>query len=359
MVSPTSLYAADQATTISQPGNPDLRWEVSKQYNLGLDFTIFDNIFNASIDVYQRKTVDAIYSYTTATTAGGPDSYLTNVGDILNRGLEVTAGVKPFTGEFTWLIDGNFAYNKNTVESISNPGQIDLSGVSNSMRAISEGHLLGEYYTYEWAGVNPQTGAGMFWTDASHTETTTNRTAAQRVWQGKTPFPKYTAGLKSEFRYKKFSLSAFFTGQFEYSVHNRWQNYILGDGSAINNQITDALYDSWTPSNTTASNPIQLLNNPSNAAGPSTRWMRDGDHIRLKEAKLSYSFGNVLKDAGVDNLTLYLRGVNLWLYTFDKTLTFDPEANSNAAGASWAGKGLYDYTSPIMRSVSFGVSLDF
>lgn len=359
LVSPTSLYAADQATTISQPGNPDLRWEVSKQYNLGLDFTIFDNIFNASIDVYQRKTVDAIYSYTTATTAGGPDSYLTNVGDILNRGLEVTAGIKPFTGEFTWLIDGNFAYNKNTVESISNPGQIDLSGVSNSMRAISEGHLLGEYYTYEWAGVNPQTGAGMFWTDASHTETTTNRTAAQRVWQGKTPFPKYTAGLKSEFRYKKFSLSAFFTGQFEYSVHNRWQNYILGDGSAINNQITDALYDSWTPSNTTASNPIQLLNNPSNAAGPSTRWMRDGDHIRLKEAKLSYSFGNVLKDAGVDNLTLYLRGVNLWLYTFDKTLTFDPEANSNAAGASWAGKGLYDYTSPIMRSVSFGVSLDF
>lgn len=359
LVSPTSLYAADQATTISQPGNPDLRWEVSKQYNLGLDFTVFDNIFNASIDVYQRKTVDAIYLYTTATTAGGPDSYLTNVGDILNRGLEVTAGIKPFTGEFTWLIDGNFAYNKNTVESISNPGQIDLSDVSNRMRAISEGHLLGEYYTYEWAGVNPQTGAGMFWTDASHTETTTNRTTAQRVWQGKTPFPKYTAGLKSEFRYKKFSLSAFFTGQFEYSVHNRWQNYILGDGSAINNQITDALYDSWTPSNTTASNPIQLLNNPSNAAGPSTRWMRDGDHIRLKEAKLSYSFGNVLKDAGVDNLTLYLRGVNLWLYTFDKTLTFDPEANSNAAGASWAGKGLYDYTSPIMRSVSFGVSLDF
>lgn len=359
LVSPTSLYAADQATTISQPGNPDLRWEVSKQYNLGLDFTVFDNIFNASIDVYQRKTVDAIYLYTTATTAGGPDSYLTNVGDILNRGLEVTAGIKPFTGEFTWLIDGNFAYNKNTVESISNPGQIDLSDVSNRMRAISEGHLLGEYYTYEWAGVNPQTGAGMFWTDASHTETTTNRTTAQRVWQGKTPFPKYTAGLKSEFRYKKFSLSAFFTGQFEYSVHNRWQNYILGDGSAINNQITDALYDSWTPSNTTASNPIQLLNNPSNAAGPSTRWMRDGDHIRLKEAKLSYSFGNVLKDAGVDNLTLYLRGVNLWLYTFDKTLTFDPEANSNAAGASWQGKGLYDYTSPIMRSVSFGVSLDF
>ncbi len=359
LVSPTSLYAADQATTISQPGNPGLRWEISKQFNFGLDFTIFKNAFNASIDVYQRKTVDAIYSYTTAPTAGGPDSYLTNVGDILNKGLEVTFGIKPINKDFTWIIDGNFAYNKNTIESISNPGQIDLSTVSNSMRAISEGHLLGEYYTYDWAGVDAATGAGTFWTDENHTETTTNRSEEKRVWQGKTPFPKYTAGLRNEFRYKKFSLSAFVTGQFEYSVHNRWQNYILGDGSAINNQITDALYDSWTPTNTTASNPIQLLNNPSNASGPSSRWMRDGDHIRLKEAKLSYSFGNVLKDSGIDNLTLYVRGVNLWIYTFDKNLTFDPESNSNGAGASWQGKGLYDYTSPIMRSFSFGVSLDF
>lgn len=359
LVSPIALYGADQATTISQPGNPGLRWEISKQFNFGLDFTIFKNAFNASIDVYQRKTVDAIYSYTTAPTAGGPDSYLTNVGDILNKGLEVTFGIKPINKDFTWIIDGNFAYNKNTIESISNPGQIDLSAVSNSMRAISEGHLLGEYYTYDWAGVDAATGAGTFWTDENHTETTTNRSEAKRVWQGKTPFPKYTAGLRNEFRYKKFSLSAFFTGQFEYSVHNRWQNYILGDGSAINNQITDALYDSWTPTNTTASNPIQLLNNPSNASGPSTRWMRDGDHIRLKEAKLSYSFGSVLRDSGIDNLTLYVRGVNLWIYTFDKNLTFDPESNSNGAGASWQGKGLYDYTSPIMRSFSFGVSLDF
>ena len=360
LVSPTSLYAADEATTIAQPGDPELRWEVSKQFNAGIDFTIFNNKLNASVDVYERRTVDAIYSFATAGTAGGPNSYLTNIGDILNKGIETTVTIRPFSTEnFSWTLDGNFAYNKNTVESISNPGQINLSGTANSMRGVAEGRLLGEYYTYEWAGVDPETGEGLFWTDETHTETTTNRQEAQRVWQGITPFPKYTAGIKNEFRYKKLSLSAFFTGQFEFAVHNRWQNYILGDGSAVNNQVTDALYDSWTPTNTTASNPKQLPNNPSNAAGPSTRWMRDGDHIRLKEARVSYSFGNVLKDAGVDNLTIYMRGMNLWLYTFDKTLNFDPESNSNAAGASWQGKGLYDYTSPIMRSISFGISLDF
>ncbi|MPS74391.1 SusC/RagA family TonB-linked outer membrane protein [Epilithonimonas hungarica] len=362
LISPSFLYGADTATNITQAGNQDLVWEISKQGNIGIDVGVFEGNLSASVDVYNRKTVDAIWQRQTTNTAGSLDSYFANVGTILNKGIEVTLNARPFNkGDFKWILDGNFAYNKNTVESLTNPDEITLSGTANSMRATAEGHLLGEYYTYDWAGVDPSNGDGLFWTDASHTETTNNRAQAQRVWQGISPFPKYTAGLKSEFRYKNLSLSLFFTGQFEYAVHNRWQNYILGDGSAINNQITDALYDSWTPTNTTASNPIQLPGsaNPVNAAGPSTRWMRDGDHIRLKEAKISYSFGPLLKDAGIDNLTLYLRGFNLWLYTFDKSLTFDPEANSNAAGASWQGKGLYDYTSPIMRSISFGVSVDF
>jgi len=362
LISPSFAYAGETATNITQAGNRSLEWEVSKQANIGLDVAILDGNLGATVDVYNRKTVDAIWQRQTTQTGGSLDSYFANVGTILNKGIEVTLNAKPFTkGDFKWLLDGNFAYNKNTVESLTDPNELTTSNVANNMRATAEGHLLGEYYTYDWAGVDPANGDGLFWTDASHTETTNNRALAQRVWQGKSPFPKYTAGFKSEFRYKNISLSIFLTGQFEYSVHNRWQNYILGDGSANNNQLTDALYDSWTPTNTTASNPIQLPGsfNPVNASGPSTRWMRDGDHIRLKEVKLAYSFGNVLKDAGIDNLTLYLRGFNLWLYTFDKSLTFDPEANSNAAGASWQGKGLYDYTSPIMRSLSFGVSLDF
>ncbi len=362
LVTPTALYASETGAVISTPGNRNLTWEVSKQFNLGLDFSILNNVISGSVDVYNRKTVSAIYDLPIVPTVGGPNTLKENIGTLLNRGVEVNLGVKPINNEnFKWSIDGNFAYNKNTVEELKGQeNQIILSGVSNSMRATSEGHLLGEYYTYLWAGVDPTTGAGLFWTDETRTETTTNRSLAKRVWQGKTPFPLYTAGIKNDFKYKNLTLSLFFTGQFEFTVHNRWTNYIMGDGSAINNQLTDALYDSWTPSNPNASNPIQLPNNPSNASGPSTRWMRDGDHIRLKEAKLSYSFGSVLKDAvNIDNLTVYLRGVNLWLYTFDKNLTFDPEANSNAAGASWEGKGLYDYTSPLMRSISFGISLDF
>ena len=83
------------------------------------------------------------------------------------------------------------------------------------------------------------------------------------------------------------------------------------------------------------------------------------NHIRLKEARVAYSFGDKFKkQTGIDNLTIYMKGVNLWLYTFDKDLTFDPESNSNAYGG-WGGKGLYDYTSPIMKSISLGFQIDF
>lgn len=358
---PSGLYASEAATVLSNVGKKDLIWEVSKQYNLGLDFGIFNNSVNGSFDVYNRNTTSAIYGQTLPSTIGGPSSYYVNIGDIRNKGLEVTLNARPINNEFKWILDANFAYNKNTIEKLERPDQLDLSGTANSMRATAEGHLLGEYYTFDWAGVDSKTGAGLYWTDETHTATTTNRLEAKRVWQGKSPFPLYTAGIKSEFRYKNWSLSAFFTGQFEYSVHNRWQNYTNSDGTQkAMNQVTDMLYDSWTVDNPNASNPIQKTTNLAANSGPSTRWMRDGDHIRLKEARLSYSFGNILKEkVGIDNLTIYLRGVNLWLYAFDEKLNFDPESNSNAAGASWEGKGLYDNTSPIMKSYSFGVSIDF
>lgn len=357
------IYDNVPANVISTAGNPSLGWEVSKQWNVGLDVGLLRNKLSFSADLYNKETISAIYNASIEGSSGGPDAYRANVGNILNKGVELTLSARPFDKEFKWIIDANLAYNKNTVEKLQNPDQIDLAS-GNSMRAIAEGQLFGEYYVFEWAGVDPETGLGLFWTDETRTATTSNRTEAKRIWQGITPFPVYMAGFRNEFAYKGFSLSAFFTGQFEFAVHNLWQNQILGDGAYLNNnQVREALYDSWTPDNPNATNPIQNANNGSNGATthqPSSRWMRDGDHIRLKEAKLAYTFGDLFKKStGIDNLTVYVKGVNLWMYTFDDRLNFDPESNSNAYGGSWQGKGLYDYTSPLMRSISLGVSLDF
>ena len=365
-VAPTN-YADQNATVVDVAGNPNLKWEVAKQLNVGLDFGLFNGTLTGSIDVYNKKTSDAIFQSPVSYQNGGPNSYLANIADISNKGIETVLSAKPLNGEFKWLLEGNFAYNKNVVDDLKYYDE-PLLRSGNNMRALASGHLLGEYYTFDWAGVNNgqnaslPLGTGLFWTDETHTETTNDRTKAKRVWQGVSPFPKYTAGFRSEFRYKGFNLSLFFTGQFEYAVHNTYQNYMLNMGSAINvNQLADALYDSWTPQNTDATYPMQIAGNATQGGFPSTLWMRKGDHIRLKEAKLSYSLGNTLKESiGVTNITLYIKGANLWMYAFDKKLNFDPESNASAYNYSgWEAKGLFDYTTPVLKSFSIGTIIDF
>ena len=365
----TGNYAADATLGISTAGDPDLSWEVSKQWNAGVDFGFFNDRLNFTVDVYNKLTSDAIYSFGLPNTVGGPNSRLTNIGDISNKGVEVTVNARPvqLSSGFSWNIYGNFSYNKNKLEKLfEEEGTFELDGTSNSMRALAEGHEIGEYYTFLWAGVDPETGAPRWWKDGTKSEYVYVRNEAERVWMGKSAFPKYLSSLKNEFSYKNITLSVFFTGQFDYYVHNRWQNYQLSDGSDLSTtHITDALYDSWSPSNPNASNPKPIAGGISHegvattSSSPSSRWMFKGDHIRLKEAKLAYSFGDKFKSqTGIDNLTIYTKGVNLWLYAFDDKLTFDPESNSNEAGG-WRGKGLYDNTAPIYKSISVGVVIDF
>lgn len=349
-------YGNEPAMGIGTIGNPLLVWEVAEQYNFGLDFRLANNIFGASIDVYDKTTATAIYTALIAGTSGGGGSQR-NIGEVKNRGLEASFDFKPINKEFKWIMNGNFSYNKGTVGKMLDPDEIQSVG----LRSIKEGQLFAEYYTRGWAGIDPETGKGLYWTDETKTETTDNRADAKPFFQGTTPFPTYMAGFKTEWIYKGFSLSMFFTGQFDYSVMNRWQNYVTNDGeSTIYNQTTDALYDSWTPENPNASNPIQVLQNSTGSNLTSTRWLRDGDHIRLKEAKVAYSFGDMFKRAvGVDNLTVYVKGTNLYMWAFDDKLDFDPESNTNAYGGGWQGKGQFDYTAPIMRTISLGVSIDF
>lgn len=340
---------------LSTLGNPDLKWETVKQANIGLDFGLWNNTVRGSVDVYDRKTVDAIYPLSVIMQNGGGSTYM-NIGDISNKGIEATLGVSPLRKGFQWDIDANFSYNKSMISKLYDSEVRDTSG---QFWSISEGQLFGEVYTYGWAGVNPDTGAAQWYTDETESDVTESRADAKRYFHGKSAFPKIMAGIKNTFRYNNFTLSAYFAGQFDYYVQDRWWNYKHSDGTHLDtNQTRDMLYDSWSPDNPNALHPIQAAPNGSGSEGLSTRWLYKGDHVRLKELKLAYSFGDVFKQQlGMDGLTVYVRGNNIWTFVKDKNLNFDPE--TAMGGAGWAGKGVYDNTSFIMKSWSFGVSIDF
>lgn len=354
----TRNYGDAGVLIVDTAGNPDLKWEISKQANIGLDYSLFNGFLSGTIDAYNKRTEDAIFPVQIPSeTPSSADYIMKNVGEIVNKGIEATVTVRPFRGDFNWNISANFAYNKSEVGDLIDNDAIYLEGGN---KAVQSGRLFGEYYMVGWAGVDQSNGNPLFYTDETETETTSNYNEASKYFQDKSPFPKYMAGLRNDLSYKNITLSVFLSGQFEYSVIDRFSNYIYNDGAYYDiNVYQEALTDSWTPQNTTASNPMQVYGNGTGSNKMSTRFLRDGDHIRLKEVKLAYSLGDKLEKSGISNLTVYVRATNLATWAFDKKLTFDPETNSNSYSYGWQGKGTYDYTSPIMRSFSVGVSVDF
>ena len=360
---------------IGSPGNPGLGWEEAAHLDVGADFGFFNDRLKFSMDYYDKLTSKAIFDIYPAVETGGPNSYLGNVGDIRNRGFEMVIDAIPVRNEnFRWSINANGSYGKSIVEKLNRDivefGG-DTSDGSNELVAMAPGHLLGEYYTWIWAGVAQQddpgkgikAGDALWYTDETQSEVTNDKKQANKAWMGKNAFPTYNIGLTNEFKYKNVSLSFMLSGQFDFYVQNGVHSYTIHDGRFPNrNQIADALYDSWTDApgaeNYSQNNPKAILNNPSESRLESSRFINKGDHIRLKEMRLAYSFGDQFKEAtGLSNLTIYLRGTNLLTWVFDKDLNYDPESTSNSW--SWVGKGRYWYSSPVIRTMSMGIQIGF
>lgn len=360
--------------SVSFPGNKDLKWEESKHLDIGLDFGVFNDRLKFSIDVYDKITKDAIFFAVPASETGGPGSYYDNVGTINNRGVDFTLDATAFRNEnFSWNINATASYNKNMLRSLNVP-LFEFPGTddgTNELVALAPGHIFGEYYTWLWAGVAQQAdpskginaGDGLWFTDETMSDVTNNKANAQKAWLGKNAFPLYNIGISNEFKYKNVTLSFLISGQFDFYVQNGVRSYTFHDGRFPNrNQVTEALYDAWTDApgaeNYSTNNPKAILGNPTTSRLESSRFISKGDHLRLKELRIAYSFGSLFKEqTGINNLTIYARGTNLLTYVFDKTLNYDPESTSNSW--SWIGKGRYWYSSPVVRTISFGVQLGF
>ncbi|MET3732237.1 SusC/RagA family TonB-linked outer membrane protein [Moheibacter stercoris] len=351
---------------ISYPGNSALGWEESKHLDIGIDLGFFNNRLKITADYYNKITDGAIFGMSPAVETGA-GSFNGNAATLDNKGFELSVDATIInTEKFKWFLNANGSFQETFVDKLYQDlvtfESDDAGAADNALVALAPGHLLGEYYTIAWGGIN-ENGEAWYWTDETKTEKTTNKADASKMWFGKNSFPRYTAGISSDFSYKNISLSFLFSGQFDFYVHNGVHSYTIHDGRfPTRNQIREALYDSWTDApgmeNFDASNPKATLGNLSESRLESSRFMKKGDHIRLKDLKIAYTFGDLFnKASGLNKLSIYFRGTNLWTYAFDKDLNFDPESNSNSW--SWIGKGRYWYAAPVLRTYSLGVQIDF
>lgn len=329
------------------PGNPAIQWEKTFSWNAGAEIGFINNRINFIIDMYRKKTSNLIgRKYLTAST--GYSFMSANIGDLQNKGMEVSLNAKIIQHRsFTWTISTNWSTNKNELVKASQP-------LIKSFNLIADG--LGEnynsFYMPVWAGVNPANGRPQ-WLDEDGKETS-DYDAARYDFVGK-PQPDGFGAFTNTLIYKGVELAAMIYYQYGFKTYNTLSALLVNDGSEpFLNQSTFAL-DRWQKPGDIAANPRRLLyidaqGNRDQGTNASTRYLYDGDFIRLSNLALAYNFpSQLLSTYKLHTLRVFVQGHNLAAWT--KYKGGDPE------NVSAIGNGISDY--PLQRSYSVGLNLTF
>jgi TonB-linked SusC/RagA family outer membrane protein len=344
----------------SQIGNPDLKWETNKQYDIGIDFGLFNNRLSGEIDYYNRKSSDLLLNVNIPTSTGFA-SVVRNLGTMENKGFEFVLNTQNTVGKFKWSTSLNFSTNKNKILNIN--GQVIEGGVGSLNRAM-EGQPLGVFFTVEYAGVNSQNGDAQFYLNTKKSDGTFDRTIvgnsnynqAQRVVVGD-PNPDFIAGVTNNFSYKGFDLSVFFNGVFgnDISVYGMGQ-YSMANMIYEDNQTADQMNRWQKPGDVT--NVPQARYWFGNGNQRSSRFIVDGSFVRLRTVSLGYTFNqSMLSKFKVDRLRIYVSAMNLFTWTNNYPL-WDPEVNADSFDSNIA-KGNDFYTPPQPRTILFGLNIGF
>jgi TonB-linked SusC/RagA family outer membrane protein len=350
-----------QGYTLGNPPTPDVKWETSKQTDIGLDIGFFGNRLNLTADYYNKRTEDLLL-YTRIQNYDGGGSLLKNIGSVSNKGVELMLDAAIVKGKnFNWNSSFNIAFNKNKVlslgaDSILFRGIIGSGLINTNIQAIKVGQPMGAFYLIPWNGIYQADNKDMNFSagDNNYTDVSGNKSIGyeDRVIVGNAT-PKYTWGFNNNFLYKNLELNIFIQGSQGASVFNATY-------AATANPTSDVYYPTladaanyWTPENTSApwANPASKT---SRRYIESTQFLQDGSYARLKNISLSYTLPKTLLKSF--SAQLYISGQNL--ATITKYKGYDPEATStSSASDADGGIDLGAYPSP--KTFTAGIRLGF
>jgi len=353
LFSGTGAYGGLAGQIPSRIANPDLTWERTKQLDLGLDFGIFKNRISGTFDFYQKNTTDLLLNVPIPQTTGF-GTITQNLGKLKNTGFELGINSENFVGQFKWSTAITAAINNNKITDLG--GQI-LN--SNEINAAVAGQPIGVFYLPEYAGVNPANGDALYYKNTTlpggnvDRTTTKNINEAQRIFAGN-PNPKYTFGFNNTFSFKDFDLSIFFQGVSGNKIFNAGGQYMSANGSnGYDNQTADQMAY-WDKPGDITSIPEPRLG-LGNGVGNSTRYISDGNYVRLKTLTLGYTFPTaVLTKIKLSKLRLYATAQNLATITGYKG--WDPEVNADYQSTN-INQGVDFYSAPQPRVISLGINI--
>ncbi|WP_433812537.1 SusC/RagA family TonB-linked outer membrane protein [Flavobacterium johnsoniae] len=340
----------------TQNPNPDLKWESTRQLNIGVDFTLFDRI-TGSLEWYQKNTDDLLYTYEVPQPPYLVGTMLANVGEMSNKGVELTLNADIVRGDkFTWNANLTLGHNVQKIEKLSNPtyktdviysGSLHgLSGMSGQYsQIIAEGYPVGTFWGFRNAGLDAN-GKIQYYNAAGDIVAENALVDADKTDLGNIQ-PDLTLGIGMNFTYKNFDLGISGYGMFGQKALNA-TNMMLNDPNRL---PTYNVPDDFLGSGITS------------APKYSDYWIEDASFFRLQTLSIGYTLPLNFKNS---KLRMYIMGENLAVFTKYKGV--DPEIGLNAQDGvnqngvmdktGLAGPGIDKYNN-YPRPTTISVGLNF
>jgi len=337
-------FGIDDGGTVNPPGtvtvtfaNPDLQWEETTDFNVGLDFGLNNDRISGTINVYRKETNNLLLNLQAAQPSPQP-FFFENIdnGSVLNQGIEFNidwSAVETEDFDFGWGF--NIAYNENEFQDFPGlipAGTIRGQGLTGAFAQIlAGGRPLFSYFLREFEGFDEN---GQPIGDV-------------QSFVGEDALPDFVGGLSLNARYKRWDFAAYFTGQFGFSVYNNTANAFFTAGAIANGRNV-------------TQNVLNSNESGTAAADVSTRFLEKGDFVRMQNLSIGYEWP-ISGDGALKRLRLSATGQNLFLITdysgLDPEISVQPGGGDLLNGLPTAG---IDYTAfPRPRIITIGLNATF
>jgi len=354
-------------SALATPPNPNIKWEESVQFDVGLELRLYEDKLTAEVDYYKKTTTDLLMQQLIPGYIGATNNPISNLGEIQNTGVEVSLNYKFNIGGVRFNTGVNYTTFKNTVIDVAGDAGF-LNGwgwpVRNqSITRLSEGFPVGHFVGYETDGIfqsqeeifshlsstgdvlQPNASPGDIKFLDSNGDGTIN---SDDITDIGSPWPDHIIGLTFGIDYKGFDFNAVLGTQLG---HDIFRTYERSDITFTNYQ--DFWLDRWSPENTGGTLPRLVSNDPNNNQRPSDFYVEDGSFLRLRNVQLGYTLPqDLLSKFRLKGLKVYASANNL--ITVTNYRGFDPEIGTGG----WIldtgiDKGFY----PANRTIGGGIKV--
>ena len=368
LYSVSSNYNGIPAILINQVDNKDLTWEQTYTAGVGIDANFFNNRLRFVFDYYNKYTSNILYQVPVSGLTGITSRWQ-NVGEMRNSGIEITIGGDIIrTKDWLWSLDLNMGYNKNKLEKLygDDPNMMIIGGGGNDTsiagaaeKVLKVGYSTDRYYLREWAGVDPKNGAPLWYKNDGSGETTSNYSEAKQVMTEATS-PKLFGGFNTSLTWKNIDLNASFGFSLGGKIYNYSRQEYDSDGAYTDRNQMKLIdgWSRWEKEGDIATHPAASYGNKSNSNKASTRYLEDGDYLKLRSLSIGYNLD--LSKYYIQNMRIYFTAENVFTLTgfsgIDPEIpAYYDETTGTYKSIGTAGANLY----PSTRKFMFGINLTF